>query len=73
MSERQAGYAPQDVAENSVRVNVQVQAASDEIEDLVAVIVGRLEGAGLELVRRDALKEDDQGVKTLELVLRSAL
>jgi hypothetical protein len=47
MSERQAGYAPRDGDEDGVRVNVHVQAGSEEIEDLVAVIVGRLEDAGL--------------------------
>ena len=52
MSERQAGYAPQDVAEDGVRVNVQVQATSDEIEDLVELVVSRLEGAGLVVKRK---------------------
>ena len=54
MSERQAGYAPRDGDEDGVLVKVQVQAPSEEIEDLVAVIVGRLEGAGLTVVERSA-------------------
>jgi len=52
MSERQAAYAPRDGDEDGVRVKVQVQAPDDEIEDLVAVIVGRLEGAGLISLKR---------------------
>jgi hypothetical protein len=51
MSERQAGYAPQVEDEKGVRVKVQVQAPSEELDDLVAVIVGRLEGAGLRVVQ----------------------
>ena len=55
MSERQAAYAPRDGEEDGVLVKVQVQAPSEEIEDLVEVIVGRLEDAGLALVERSAL------------------
>ena len=54
MSERQAGYAPRGDDEDGVLVKAQVQAPSDEIEDLVELVVARLEGAGLVVVKRIA-------------------
>ena len=56
MSERQAGYAPQDGDEDSVRVKVQVQAPDDELEDLAEVIVERLEGVGLVVAEHSAVQ-----------------
>ena len=72
MSERQAGYAPQDGDEDGVRVKVQVQAPSEEIEDLVDVIVGRLESAELVVeYRATEFVGSKQG--SVELVLRPVL
>ena len=53
MSERQAGYAPRDGEDkDGVLVKVEVQAPSEELEDLVELVVARLEGAGLISLKR---------------------
>ncbi len=58
--------------ENDVLVTVQVQAPGDEIEDLVALVVGRLEGVGLEVeYRATEFVGSKQG--SVELVLRPVL
>lgn len=72
MSERQAGYTPRGGEEDDVRVNVQVQAASDEIEDLVAVIVGRFEDAGLCVVQRPTPQALAPERESIELMFKSA-
>jgi hypothetical protein len=56
--------------ENDVLVTVQVQAPDDEIEDLVALVVARLEGGGLELVERGVTGSVEPGQGAVELVLR---
>jgi hypothetical protein len=54
----------------SVLVNVQVLAGSGEIEDLVDVIVRRLEGAGLVVVEKGMQTGDGPGQRCVELSLR---
>ena len=54
------------------RVKITVQAASSEIEDLVDVIIGRLEGVGLILVEKSASGEAKQEEKCIKLVMKLA-
>lgn len=61
------------MSESDVLVKVQVQASSDEIKDLVEVVVQRLEGVGLVLVKCGLSEITRPGQETVELTLKPAL
>jgi len=72
MSERQAAYAPRDGEEDGVLVKVQVQAPSEEIEDLVELVVARLEDAGLQVVQRPTPQALAPERENIELMFKRA-